>query len=174
MDLNYTIFKNINRISKLLERNYFMKSILLASLIATILFANISLFSKVTAESGIGKDVFKVVVTLFGITNSTKDIMTLVNVKDQTKVEMFNAENPEGQAQDMVSYTMTFPNLAVDDDEEYNVCTMSVEDFKLECREGKNSPLNRPEFVDINLSGGGSVEEAENDGEAGDEGDDED
>jgi hypothetical protein len=28
----------------------------------------------------------------------------------------------------------------------------SVEDIKLECSEGKNSSLNRPVFVDINLS----------------------
>jgi hypothetical protein len=40
---------------------------------------------------------------------------------------MFNAENPEDEARDKVSYAMTFPNLAVDDGEEYNVCT-------IECR----------------------------------------
>jgi hypothetical protein len=49
----------------------------------------------VAAETGIGNDVFKVTVTLFEITNSTKDITTIVNVKDETKIKVFNAENPE-------------------------------------------------------------------------------
>jgi hypothetical protein len=154
------IFKNIDTNTILLKTNYyFMKSVIITSLIAAIVFTNVSLFAKVSAESGVGKDVFKVVVSLFGITNSTKDIMTLVNVKDQTKVKVFNAENPESEGQDKVSYTITFPNLSVDDGEPYTVCTVSVEDFELNCTEGNNSPLNRPEFVDINVSEGGSGEE---------------
>jgi hypothetical protein len=132
-----------------------MKSMIVTSLIVAIFFTNVSPFAKVTAESGVGKDVFKVIVTLFGITNSTKDITTLVNVKDQTKVKVFNPEDPESQVEDKVSYTMTFPNVTVNDGEPYTVCTVSVEDFKLNCKEGNNSPLNRPEFVDIDVSGGG-------------------
>jgi hypothetical protein len=130
-------------------------------LIVAIVFTNVSLFAKVTAESGVGKDVFKVVVTLFGITNSTKDITTLVNVKDQTKVKVFNAENPETEGQDKESYTITFPNVTVNDGDPYTVCTVSVENFELNCNEGNNSPLNRPEFVDIDVAGGGGGSEDE-------------
>ncbi|MGB8027518.1 MAG: hypothetical protein WCE95_07920, partial [Nitrososphaeraceae archaeon] len=132
-----------------------MKSAIITSLIVAMIFTNVSLNAKVLAESGVGKDVFKVVVSLFGITNSTKDIVTLVNVKDQTKIKMFNAENPETE-EDKVSFVMTFQNLSVDDGEPYNVCTVSVADFKLNCKDGNNSPLNRPEFVDINVSEFGS------------------
>src|SRR6187402_583211 len=135
-----------------------MKSAIITSLIVAMIFTNVSLNAKVSAESGVGKDVFKVVVSLFGITNSTKDIVTLVNVKDQTKIKMFNAENPETE-EDKVSFVMTFQNLSVDDGEPYNVCTVSVADFKLNCKDGNNSPLNRPEFVDINVSEFGSGEE---------------
>jgi hypothetical protein len=74
---------------------------------------------------------------------------------------VFNPEDPESQVEDKVSYTMTFPNVTVNDGEPYTVCTVSVEDFKLNCREGNNSPLNRPEFVDINVSGGGGGSEDE-------------
>ena len=137
---------------------YVMKSAIITSLIVAMIFTNVSLNAKVSAESGVGKDVFKVVVSLFGITNSTKDIVTLVNVKDQTKIKMFNAENPETE-EDKVSFVMTFQNLSVDDGEPYNVCTVSVADFKLNCKDGNNSPLNRPEFVDINVSEFGSGEE---------------
>lgn len=131
---------------------------IVTSFIFTIVLVNANLLAKATAETGVGKDVFKVIVTLFDITNSTKDITTIVNVKDQTKVKVFNAENPESEVEDKVSYTMTFPNLTVDDGDPYSVCTVSVEDFELNCVEGNNSPLNRPEFVDIDVSGGGSSE----------------
>ena len=140
-----------------MESNHFIKSMIVTSFIFTIVLVNANLLAKATAETGVGKDVFKVIVTLFDITNSTKDITTIVNVKDQTKVKVFNAENPESEVEDKVSYTMTFPNLTVDDGEPYSVCTVSAEDFELNCIEGNNSPLNRPEFVDIDVAGGGSV-----------------
>jgi len=36
--------------------------------------------------------------------------------------------------------------------------TGNVEDNKLNCKEGSNSPLNRPEFVDVKVSGKASAE----------------
>jgi len=139
-----------------MKRNYFMKSLIFTSFVIAIVFTNVSLSTKVIAETGQGKDVFKVIVTLFGITNSTKDIVTIVNVDDQTKVKVFNAENPESEFEDKVSYTITFPNLTVNDGDPYKVCTVSVGDFKLNCKEGNNSPLTRPEFVDVKVSNTGS------------------
>ncbi|MDP9305443.1 MAG: hypothetical protein M3O68_03755 [Thermoproteota archaeon] len=145
-----------------MKTNYFTKSIIIGLLITAILVTNVSLFNRVRAESGVGNDVFKVVVTLFGITNATKDVLTLVNVNDQTKIKLFNAEDPENQGQDKVSYTMTFPGTDVQDNDPYTVCTMTVKNFKLECDKGNNSPLNRPEFVDINLGGGSSSSKEKN------------
>ena len=142
-----------------MKRNYFMRSLIVMSLLIAIAFTNVNLFAKVTGETGIGKDVFKVIVTLYDITNSTKDIITIVNVDDQTKTKVFNAENPETEGQDKESYTITFPNVTVNDGDPYTVCTVSVNDFKLNCKEGNNSPLTRPEFVDIKISGEGSDEE---------------
>lgn len=121
-------------------------------LIVAIVFTNINLSTKVAAETGVGKDVFKVIVTLYGITNSTKDIVTIVSVNDQTKAKVFNAENPETESRDKVTYVMTFPNLTVNEGEVYTVCTVSMDDFKMNCKEGSNAPLTRPEFVDVNVS----------------------
>ena len=137
------------------SNHHFIKTMIVTSFIFTIVLVNANLLAKATAETGVGKDVFKVIVTLFDITNSTKDITTIVNVKDQTKVKVFNAENPESEVEDKVSYTMTFPNLTVNDGDPYIVCTVSAEDFELNCIEGNISPLNRPEFVDIDVAGGG-------------------
>jgi len=95
---------------------------------------------------------FKVVVTLYDITNSTKDIVTIVNVGDQIKAKVFNPQDPKNEGMDKVSYTITFPNLSVQDGEPYKVCTVSAENLKMKCEEGSNSPLDRPEFVDIKVS----------------------
>ena len=139
-----------------MDKKYFMKSMIVLGLMLAIVLVNTNYLPKAKAETGIGKDVFKVIVTLYGITNSTKDITTIVNVKDQTKIKLFNPENPESQVEDKVSYTMTFPDLNVNDGDPYTVCTVSIKDFKIHCIDGKNSPLNRPEFVDINVGGGSS------------------
>ena len=98
-----------------MDKKYFMKSMIVMGFIFAIVLVNSNFFPKTRAETGVGKDVFKVIVTLYGITNSTKDITTIVNVKDQTKIKLFNPENPESQVGDKVSYTMTFPDLMVDD-----------------------------------------------------------
>jgi hypothetical protein len=157
------MLKNYNGIILALNRNYFTKLTLVGALIISVIFTNVSLFGSAKAESGEGKDVFRVVVTLFEITNSTKDVLTLVNVEDQTKIKLFNAEDPENQGQDKVSYTMTFPGIEVQDGDPYTVCTMTVKNFKLDCDKGNNSPLNRPEFVDINVGGGSSSKEKNED-----------
>ncbi len=94
---------NVVAITTLMERNNLIKSMIVTGFIFAIVLANVNLLAKVTAETGAGKDVFKVIVTLFGITNSTKDIVTVVNVNDQTKIKLFNAQNPESQDQDKFS-----------------------------------------------------------------------
>jgi hypothetical protein len=126
-------------------------SVMLLGLVLSFLLGNIAV-SKVMAESGVGKDVFKVIVTLYGITNSTKDILTIINVGDETKVKLYSPENPTTEGSDKVSYTFAYPNMAVEDGQTYTVCTMSTDNFKLKCENGKNSPLDRPEFVDIKVS----------------------
>jgi hypothetical protein len=133
-------------------------SVVLLGLVLSFLLGNIAV-SKVMAESGVGKDVFKVIVTLYGITNSTKDILTIINVGDETKVKLYSPENPTTEGSDKVSYTFAYPNMAVEDGQTYTVCTMSTDNFKLKCENGKNSPLDRPEFVDIKVSENSSKKE---------------
>jgi len=144
------------------KSNQVRKPIIIGLLVATILVTNASIFSRVRAETGEGKDVFKVIVTLFDITNSTKDVLTLVNVNDQTKIKLFNSEDPTNEGQDKISYTFTFPNLTVEEGDPYTVCTMSTENFKLDCDKGNNSPLDRPEFVDIDVGKGKTSTQEDN------------
>jgi hypothetical protein len=134
----------------IMKKIYAIGSIILSGLIFCSVLASTT--TKAAAETGIGNDVFKVVVTLYDITNSTKDIVTIVNVGDQIKTKVFNPQDPKNEGMDKVSYTITFPNLAVADGEAYKVCTVSADNLKMKCQDGKNSPLNRPEFVDVNVS----------------------
>ncbi len=142
-----------------MEQTYVKKLMGGISLIVAVIFANANLLTIVNAQSTETKDVFKVIVSLSGITSSTKDMLILVNVKDQTRSEMFNAENPQIKGTNKVNYTITFPGSDVDEGDKFTVCIISIKNFKLQCDDAKNSPLNRPEFVDINLSTGNSDKE---------------
>ena len=135
-----------------MERTYKIKLSVVIILIIVIVFSNSGLIRIANAQIAKTKDIFKVVVTLSGITSSTKDILILVNIKDQTKSKLFNAEDPQIKGADKVNYTLTFPSSAIDEDDKYTVCIMSVKNFKLECDNATNSPLKKPEFVDINLA----------------------
>ena len=142
-----------------MEQTHMIKSTVAMSLMVAVALANASLLTMVNAQSTEPKDIFKVIVSLSGITSSTKDILILVNVKDRTKSELFNAENPQIEDINKVNYTITFPGSAIDEGDKYTVCIMTVKNFKLQCDDANNSPLNRPEFVDINLSTGDSDKE---------------
>ena len=117
-----------------------------------IMFSNSDLIRLANAQIENTKDVFKVIVTLSGITSSTKDILILVNIKDQTKSKLFNAQDPQIKGADKINYTITFPGSTIDEDDKYTVCIMSIKDFKVECDNANNSPVKKPEFVEINLA----------------------
>ena len=68
-----------------MERTYTIKLTAVIILVIAIVFSNSDLIRIANAQIANTKDVFKVIVTLSGITSSTKDILILVNIKDQTK-----------------------------------------------------------------------------------------
>ena len=146
-----------------MERIYVIKLTVVIILFTGFVFSNSDLIRMANAQITKTQDTFKVIVTLSGITSSTKDILILVNIKDQTKSKLFNAEDPQIKGADKVNYTMTFPGSAVDEDDKYTVCIMSVKNFKLECDNANNSPLKKPEFVDINLATENSNKEGKHD-----------
>lgn len=148
-----------------MEQTYAIKLIVVIILVIAIAFSNSNLTRIANAQTANTKDVFKVKVTLSGITSSTKDILILVNIKDQTKSKLFNAQNSEIKGADKVNYTITFPGATIDEDDKYTVCIMSVKDFKLECDNAKNSPMKKPEFVEINLAAENSNKKEKNKGD---------
>jgi hypothetical protein len=111
------------------------------------------------AETGAGGNIFKVIMSVFGVEESKGDVLALVTVNNQeSRVKFFDASasklipvNASGGSGHIVEYVATFPNVTVNSGDEYKGCVLTVKDMNLKCGTGYNSPANRPEFIDINL-----------------------
>ncbi len=112
------------------------------------------------AETGQGADVFRVIMTIFGVDESKGDVIAIVTAKGQeAKVKLFDALGPEVVPLNaseggghLIEYVATFPNLTINSGEEYRACVATVKDLELICKIGNNSPATRPEFVDLSLN----------------------
>jgi hypothetical protein len=144
-------FININSRSAIL---LLIGSILTTSLIPT---------HPIQAETGKGDDIFKVIMTIFGVDESKGDVVAIVTAKDeQAKVKLFDASGPAvvplnaSEGGHLIEYVATFPNLTVNSGDEYKACVATVKDLELICKSGNNSPAARPEFVDLSLNASSS------------------
>ena len=122
----------------------------------------------ISAETGKGTDIFRVIMTVFGVENTKGDVIAIVTVNtgESSKVKFLETEafesvssnltsltltpNPNSNA-GIIEYVATFPNVTVSTGSEYQACVMTTKDLELLCKTGHNSPASRPEFVDINL-----------------------
>jgi|SRR5918994_1620256 hypothetical protein len=126
------------------------------------------LVNSVDAETGQGTDIFRVIMTVFGVENTKGDVVTIVTVNngESSKVKFLETEAFEPVSSNLTSlvltpspnsnagileYVATFPNVTVDSGAEYKACVMTTKDLELLCKTGHNSPASRPEFIDINL-----------------------
>jgi hypothetical protein len=134
--------------------------VLIAIILLTIavILQNVSI-NLAYAETGTGTDIFKVIMSVFGVEESKGDVVALVTVNNQeSKVKFFDASgselipmNASGGNGHILEYVATFPNVTVNSGDEYKACILTVKDLNLKCGTGHNSPANRPEFIDINL-----------------------
>jgi hypothetical protein len=139
---------------------------LVAVISITVLTQSINVNSY--AETGQGSDVFRVIMTVFGVENTKGDVVAIVTVNngEGSKVKFLETEgfkpvssnltsltvtpNPGSNA-GILEYVATFPNVTVSSGAEYKACVMTTKNLELLCKTGHNSPASRPEFVDINL-----------------------
>ena len=151
---------------------YFQDGITVVSLLAVILTSLVVsgiAASPVQAETGQGTDIFKVIMTIFGVDESKGDVIAIVTAKDEAaRVKLFDALGPEAVPLNaseggghLIEYVATFPNLTINPGEEYKACISTVKVLELECKTGNNSPASRPEFVDLTLDAGGSGDDIE-------------
>jgi hypothetical protein len=137
--------------------------VILASLIVTVIT-----ITPVQAQTGQGEDIFRVIMTIFGVDESKGDVIAIVTAKDEAaKVKLFDASGPEvvplnasEGGSHLIEYVATFPNVTVNSGDEYRACVATVKDLELICKSGNNSPAARPEFVDLSLNAtSGDVEQ---------------
>ena len=120
------------------------------------------------AETGKGTDVFRVIMTVFGVENTKGDVVAVVTVNEgeASRLKFLETEafkpvtsnltsltmtpNPGSNA-GIMEYVATFPNVTVSSGAEYQACVMTTKNLELLCKTGHNSPASRPEFIDINL-----------------------
>jgi hypothetical protein len=141
---------------------------LLAVILASLVVSGITP-SPVQAETGQGTDIFKVIMTIFGVDESKGDVIAIVTAKDEAaRVKLFDALGPEVVPLNaseggghLIEYVATFPNLTINPGEGYKACISTVKALELECKTGNNSPASRPEFVDLTLDAGGSDDDVE-------------
>jgi hypothetical protein len=146
-------------------------------IIAVSTLSNLSL---VRAETGKGTDIFKVILSVFGIQPTTGDIVTIVSVNGESKVKLFHTANiavNATQGGGIQEFVATFPNVNVNVGDEYKACALLLKDLSkdnLICKTGLNSPAKRAEYVDLTLAAtGDAVASAETDlGGGGDDDDD--
>jgi hypothetical protein len=116
----------------------------------------------ILAETGNGDDIFKVIMTIFGVDRSKGDIIAIVttNNGEASRVKFLDSEAPyvvplnasAGDSGRLVEYVATFPNVTVNAGEEYKACVFTSKDLNMICSTGQNSPASRPEFVDLSLN----------------------
>ena len=105
------------------------------------------------AETGVGKNIFKVVVSIFGIPKETGDIVAIVNVDGNSRVKTFdfNPTNPSTINGDVLKFVATFPNVVVESGDIYRACVVKLNDMHHYCQERKNSSAKGSEIVEIVL-----------------------
>ena len=146
-------------------------------------FLSVITISPAQAETGKGEDIFRVIMTIFGVDKSKGDMAAIVTVNngEESRVKYLDAEAPyvvsaanpntPGAEGGLIEYVATFPNITVNTGAEYKVCVLPLRNLdsdSMTCTTGHNSPGARPEFIDISLNATSEVDQAIQQEENGD------
>jgi hypothetical protein len=104
------------------------------------------------AETGQGDDVFRVIMTIFGVDRSRGDVVAIVTVNNGEASKVRFLDSDTAASGGIIEYVATFPNVTVNAAEPYEACVLPVKTLEPICTTGNNSPASRPEFVDISLN----------------------
>ena len=128
-------------------------------------------FNSASAETGLGTNIFKVILTIIGADKAnTGDVVAIVTVNDHSRVKFFNVvdnsvanglvskgnisniSSDSDNQNKLIEYVATFPNVTVNTGDEYKTCVLPLKTLKISCAEGTNSLAKRPEIVDLSLN----------------------
>ena len=133
-------------ITKVLITKSLLIWFLAASISTALLTQNIDTSSY--AETGKGEDVFKVIMTVFGVENTKGGVVTMVTVNngESSKVKFLETEvfkpvtsnltslvttPTPGSNAGILEYVATFPNVTVNSGTEYKACVMTTQRFRV-------------------------------------------
>lgn len=94
------------------------------------------------AKSGIGKDVFKVMVSIFGV--KAGDIVATVTVNGNSRVKSFDVDSANleptyvnsTQEGSIIEFVATFPGVVVNSEDVYKACVLTLNTMDRYCEEG--------------------------------------
>jgi hypothetical protein len=107
-------------------------------------------------EMGAKNEVFAVVVTLYGVDNTTGNVVTFVNTNNNvTRGAVLNATEidlKDGSNDGILDVVLAFQNATITTGEEFRACNMVLKDLSLVCDTGYNSPSPRAEYSALSLA----------------------
>src|ERR671920_2380695 len=92
-------------------------------LVGAILTTSFITTQPAQAETGKGDDVFRVIMTIFGVDKSGGDVVAIVTVNngEASKVRFLDSDIAAGSG-GIIEYVATFPNVTVNAAEPYEAC----------------------------------------------------
>jgi hypothetical protein len=121
---------------------------ILVAVLVSVTFA----IQPIQAETGKGEDIFRVIMTIFGVDKSKGDVVAVVTVNNGEASKVRFLDSDTAASGGIIEYVATFPNVTVKAAEPYEACVLPVKTLEPICTTGNNSPAARPEFVDISLN----------------------
>src|SRR5918997_651508 len=121
-------------------------------LVGAILTTSFITTQPTQAETGKGDDIFRVIMTIFGVDKSRGDVVAIVTVNNGEASKVRFLDSDTAASGGIIEYVATFPNVTVNAAEPYEACVLPVKTLEPLCTTGNNSPAARPEFVDISLN----------------------
>jgi hypothetical protein len=121
-------------------------------LLIGVILTNFVVMQQTLAETGQGDDVFRVIMTIFGVDKSKGDVVAIVTVNNGEASKVRFLDSDTAASGGIIEYVATFPNVTVNAAETYEACVLPVKTLEPICTTGNNSPATRPEFVDISLN----------------------
>jgi hypothetical protein len=148
-------------------KRYLPLSLLLFGTSAAAILLSSSIFllgnTQVVGQAGVDlakQDIFKIIVTVDGLTKNSGDVITFVSVDGQSKAKLFDDKmsylsSIDSYGHGFIEYISTFPNMTIKVGEQYKACALLIKDSNLICQTGNNSPALRPEIVDLSFENQG-------------------
>jgi hypothetical protein len=121
-------------------------------LLIGVIMTNFVTIHQALAETGKGDDIFRVIMTIFGVDKSKGDVVAILTVNNGEASKVRFLDSDTAASGGIIEYVATFPNVTVNAAEPYEACVLPVKTLEPICTTGNNSPAARPEFVDISLN----------------------